>query len=95
MANPISCFYQKGEVVLLIREDIKTKKYDCNLPNVCAVNIKLEEKNMIVGIYASESKMWQWTELAPFISSKCSLLSDFNADFDKDTNKVNLERTFM
>ena len=84
-----SIYCQKGEnsfggVIVMIRKDLKTKRYDCNLPNVCAVDIELEKKIRIVGIYAPDSKKWSWIDLTQLISIKCVLMGDFNIDLDKD-----------
>ena len=68
----------------MIRKDLKTKRYDCNLPNVCAMDIELEKRIRIVGIYAPESKKWSWIDLTQLISTKCVLMGDFNIDLDKD-----------
>ena len=81
--------YQNGEnnfggVVVIISKDLKTKRYDCNVPNLCAVNIELDEKIRVVGIYTPASKKWSWTDLTQVISTKCVLLGNFNVDIDKD-----------
>ena len=90
-----SIYYQKGEnsfgsVAVLIRNELKSKRVDCKLPNVCPVEIELEEKLRIIGIYAPESKSWTWQDLTPLISSKCVLLGDFNVDLDKDVKSHKL-----
>ena len=66
------------------RKVLKTKRYDCNLPNVCAVDIELEKIIRIVGIYTPDSKKWSWIYLTQLISAKCVLMGDFNIDLDKD-----------
>ena len=90
-----SIFYQKGEnsfggVALLIRKDLKAKTVNSDIPNICTVDIDLEEKIRIVGVYAPENKSWSWKDLTPLISAKCILLGDFNVDLDKDTKPSDL-----
>ena len=56
-------FHQEGEnscadVTLFVRNDLKMKRVECNIPNICGVDIETDRKdiNRVVGIYASESK---------------------------------------
>jgi len=85
-----SIYYQKGEnsfggVVVLVRKDLKSKRCECKTPNVCVVDIELEEKIRIVGIYAPDSKTWSWSDLTSIVTSKCVIAGDFNVDLDNDT----------
>lgn len=48
------------------------------------MDIELEERIRIVGMYASESKTWDWTDLSSIISNKCILIGDFNVDLKED-----------
>ncbi|CAF1224570.1 unnamed protein product, partial [Rotaria magnacalcarata] len=85
-----SIFYQKGEnsfggVVIIIRRSIPVKRIDTCLPNVCVLDLVLGEKIRIIGIYAPESKSWNWSDLTNLISNKCILLGDFNVDLNNDT----------
>ncbi|CAF3312320.1 unnamed protein product [Rotaria socialis] len=45
----------------------------------------LGEKIRIIGIYASESKSWNWKDLTNLIFNKCIILGDFNVDMNNDT----------
>ena len=89
-------FYQKGEnpkggVVVMVREDLKCKRIDFNLPNVCVVEITEEandETLRIIGVYAPDRRRWSWQDLSMCISSKCILLGDFNVDINQDKRKA-------
>ena len=88
-------FFQCGEnsnggVVVLVRKDVKVQRVECDVPNVCIIDVLAEQSLRIMGIYAPESKSWRWDDLSPFISSNCFLFGDFNVDFDKDKTKAEL-----
>ncbi|CAM4822440.1 unnamed protein product [Rotaria magnacalcarata] len=77
-----------GGVVILVRNDIKTNRLHCDLPNVCIVDILNNSPLRILGIYAPDSKSWHWDNLSPFLSSNCILFGDYNIDLDKDKSKA-------
>jgi hypothetical protein len=88
-------FFQKGEnsnrgVIMLVRNDVKTVRISCKLPNICIVDILEGETLRIIGVYAPDSKSWQWNDLSPFITSKCAFYGDFNVDLEKDQAKADL-----
>jgi len=87
-----TCF-QKGEnsnggVMILVRNDLKTNKIQCILPNICVVDVLEELPLRIIGVYAPESKSWTWEDLSPFLTSKCACFGDFNVDLEKDKAKA-------
>jgi hypothetical protein len=86
-------FFQTGEnpnggVIILVRNDLKTNRVRCDLPNICIVDILEDEPLRIAGIYATDSKSWNWEDLTPFVTSKCALFGDFNVDLEKDKTKA-------
>ena len=86
------CFYQPGEnknggVVILIRSGLVASRCPCSIPNVCIVDLQLEETVRIIGIYAPESKTWGWADLTKFKVPSCMYIGDFNVDLEEDRAK--------
>ncbi|CAF4859261.1 unnamed protein product [Rotaria socialis] len=85
-------FYQGGEnrnggVLILVRQGLSTIKHQCNVSNVCVSDILLEESLRIIGVYAPESKSWNWYDINPFVNHNCVLMGDFNIDLQEDKLK--------
>ncbi len=79
--------YQKGEnswggVLMLFKTSLPTRRVECNVPNVCIVDVKLEYTVRLIGIYAPKSKTWDWSSLSQHITDHCCIFGDFNIDFD-------------
>ena len=90
-------FHQKGEntyggVILLVRNDLKMNRVECSIPNICGVNIETDrnEALRVVGVYAPESKSWNWHDLTTLISHKCTFFGGFNVDLEKDKDKAEI-----
>ena len=86
-------FFQSGEnrnggVLILVRNEIQVKRFDCCIPNVCIIDVKVEDDVRIVGMYAPDSRSWSWGDLSPFVSDKCVIFGDFNVDLEQDGNKA-------
>jgi hypothetical protein len=86
-------FFQKGEnsnggVMILVRNDLKTIRVHCDVPNICVVDVLDDLPLRIIGVYAPESKSWTWENLSPLVSSKCAIFGDFNIDIEKDNAKA-------
>ncbi|CAF4977014.1 unnamed protein product, partial [Rotaria socialis] len=86
-------FYQKGEnkfggVLVMVRNFMQVKRVECSLPNVCVVDVKSEEEIRIVGVYASESRSWNWQQISPLLSENCVIYGDFNVDLEQDGSKA-------
>ena len=86
-------FYQKGEhrnggVLVLVGNDLCVKRVTCNLPNVCVVDVKGDEDFRLLGVYAPDSKSWEWDYLSPFLSSGSIIFGDFNVDTMQDGSKA-------
>ena len=88
-------FHPKGEnsyggVILLVRNNLKTNRVECSIPNICGVDIETDrnETLRVVGVYAPESKSWNWHDLTTLISRKCAFFGDFNVDLEKDKDKA-------
>jgi hypothetical protein len=86
-------FYQTGEnshggVVIMTRGDLVVKRIDCAIPNVCVVDLELEEHLRIGGVYGSESRTWNWKDLSDVCVGKCILFGDFNVDINEEGKKV-------
>lgn len=86
-------FLQRGEnanggVCILIRNDLKVSRIQCDIPNVCIVDLLLKDPVRIIGIYAPESRSWTWDHLSQLITDKCVLFGDFNVDLEKDNSKA-------
>ena len=93
-------FYQAGEnphggILIFVRNGIVTSRVPCALPNVCALDLQLEEPLRIVALYAPASKSWQWSDLSSLTTSRCVLLGDFNVDLEKDEEKATHLLEFM
>jgi hypothetical protein len=93
-------FYQPGEnahggILVFVRMDIVVSRVKCSIPNVCAVDIHLEQPIRIIAIYAPESKSWKWDELSCLTTSKCIVMGDFNVDLEKDGDKAELLLQWM
>ncbi|CAF3946022.1 unnamed protein product [Rotaria magnacalcarata] len=85
-------FYQGGEnrnggVLILVRQGLSTIRHQCNVSNVCVIDILLEESLRIIGVYAPESKSWNWHDINPFVNHNCVLMGDFNIDLQEDKLK--------
>ena len=86
-------FYQAGDnshggVLVLTRKDIIVTRVTCSLPNVCVIDIPLSEPIRMIAIYAPVNKTWSWTDLRPFITSRCMIMGDFNVDIERDGDKA-------
>ncbi|CAF3872971.1 unnamed protein product, partial [Rotaria sp. Silwood1] len=86
-------FFQSGEnrnggVLILIRNNIQVKRVDCKIPNVCIIDLKVEDEFRIIGVYAPESRSWNWHDLSSFISVNCAIFGDFNVDLEHDDKKA-------
>ena len=87
-------YYQEGEnskggVLILVKNSLKSVKIVCSLPNVGVVEIMLDEIKMrIVGIYAPESRSWNWEDASKYVSDNCVIFEDFNVDLRNDTAKA-------
>ena len=85
--------YQTGEnshggIVVMIRNGICSTRASCLLPNVCVIDLQLEQPIRLIAIYAPASKSWQWTDLSPFITNRCIVMGDFNIDLERDGEKA-------
>ena len=86
-------FFQSGEnknggVLVLTRNGIVVKRVDCAIPNVCVIDLSLDENIRIVGVYAPVSRSWTWKDLSPFISDNCVIYGDFNVDLELDAGEA-------
>lgn len=86
-------FYQAGEnahggVLALIRNGIPTTRVSCSLPNVCIIDLLLEQTIRLTALYAPASKTWEWADLSPFVTSHCMVMGDFNIDMERDGEKA-------
>jgi hypothetical protein len=82
-------FYQAGEnahggVIVLIRSGINCVRVPCTIPNVCIIDVSLEETTRLIAIYAPTSKSWHWSDLSKFITKRCVIMGDFNVDIEDD-----------
>ena len=87
-------FYQAGEnshggILILVRNGIHTSRVSCSLPNVCVLDLHLEESIRMVALYAPTSKSWKWADLSSLTTSRCVFMGDFNVDLEKDGEKAN------
>lgn len=78
-------FYQKGEnswggVLMLFKKNLPTIKIHCATPNICIVDLNVENPIRIIGIYGTRSRSWGWEVLSQYISNSCCILGDFNID---------------
>ncbi|CAF1624420.1 unnamed protein product [Rotaria magnacalcarata] len=76
----------------MVRGELKCTRIDCNLPNICVIDI-IEGTNetplRVIAVYATESRSWSWHDLSKWVSSKCAFFGDFNVDLDQDKAKAN------
>ncbi|CAF1480874.1 unnamed protein product, partial [Adineta steineri] len=82
-------FQQSGEnsnggILILVRNGIMVKRVECKLPNVCVIDVELEEDLRIIGVYAPDSRSWSWEDLSPFVNDKSVVYGDFNVDLEQD-----------
>ena len=40
------------------------------------------------GVYAPDSRSWNWQNLSTFVSDNCVIFGDFNVDLEQDGNKA-------
>ena len=85
--------YQKGEnphggVLILVRKGIVSTRIDCDIPNICVVDIYMEQTYRLIAVYAPASKSWNWSVLSQLITTQCMLIGDFNVDLEKDGEKA-------
>jgi hypothetical protein len=86
-------FYQSGGnahggILVLVHNSIPVSQVSCALPNVCVIDLHMEESTRIVALYAPASKAWNWSDLSPFISARCVVMGDFNVDLERDGDKA-------
>jgi hypothetical protein len=92
-------YYQKGEnahggVLVMIRNGIHNARVSCTIPNVCVIDLLLEQTIRLVALYAPVCKTWKWTDLSSLATNQCVFMGDFNIDIEQDGKKANdlLER---
>ena len=73
----------------MIRNGISATRVACVLPNVCIIELALEQTIRLATIYAPASKTWEWNDLSPFVTSSCIFMGDFNIDLERDGEKAN------
>ena len=83
-------FYQKGEnkgegVLMLFKSNLAVVRIKCETPNVCVVDVKLEQLTRLIGVYAPKSS---WTTLTNYISDSCCVFGDFSIDIDSKENEM-------
>ncbi|CAF4520684.1 unnamed protein product [Rotaria sp. Silwood2] len=86
-------FYQAGEnahggILVMIRNDILVVKLDCSLPNICVLDLQLEQIIRLIAIYAPASKTWEWADLSSFVTNCCMIMGDFNIDIEQDGDQA-------
>jgi Reverse transcriptase (RNA-dependent DNA polymerase)/Endonuclease/Exonuclease/phosphatase family len=86
-------FYQAGEnahggVLVLIKNGLSATRVSCEVPNVCVIDLLLEETTRLIALYAPASKSWRWSDLTPFISKQCMVMGDFNIDMETDGDEA-------
>ena len=86
-------FYQAGEnahggVLVMIHTDIPATRVACSLPNVCTIDIYLEQTIRLIALYAPASKTWNWTDLSTYVTNQCMIMGDFNIDIETDGEKA-------
>ena len=91
------CYHQRGEnrnggVTILVRKEVQASRVVCDLPNVCAVDVLTHSNDnvRIIGVYAPESRSWNWEHLSQFLSDNCVIYGDFNVDIELDGGKADL-----
>ncbi|CAF2234082.1 unnamed protein product [Rotaria magnacalcarata] len=67
---------------------IAVKRVDCKIPNVCIIDLKVEDELRIIGVYAPDSRSWNWHDLSSFIFVNCAIFGDFNVDLENDDKKA-------
>ncbi|CAF4592906.1 unnamed protein product [Rotaria socialis] len=78
-----------GGVMILIKNSIISKEIKCSIPNVCVTEIDNEgSKTRILGVYATESRTWNWNDISPYINENCLMFGDFNIDIKNDGTKA-------
>ncbi|CAF4646630.1 unnamed protein product, partial [Rotaria socialis] len=88
-----------GGVVIFVRNDLKTERMVCNLPNVCAIDIIAEEPIRIIGVYAPETSrntsshlsVSFWSRTKKFMRSSSASLNGFisqNGEVVKEAEKM-------
>ena len=80
-------FVQKGEnpwggVLIALRSTFVCERIACDVPKVCVVEVQMDQKVRIVGVYAPRSRTWKWEALSRFVSSSCCVVGDFNIDLE-------------
>ena len=78
---------RNGDVLILLRYGLQVFKCSCKIPNICIIDLYLKEQVRIFGLYASQSKSWDWSDVNPFILSNCVVLGDYNVDLGEDQAK--------
>jgi hypothetical protein len=79
----------------MLRNGIACTRIKCSVPNVCVVDLNLEQPIRIIALYAPASKTCDWPELSAFVSMRCMLIGDFNIDLEKDGEKANKMMEWM
>ncbi|CAF2087663.1 unnamed protein product [Rotaria magnacalcarata] len=70
------------------QNNIQVKRVDCKIPNICIIDLKVEDELRIIGVYAPDSRSWNWHDLSSFISVNCAIFGDFNVDLEHDDKKA-------
>ncbi|CAF4269963.1 unnamed protein product, partial [Rotaria magnacalcarata] len=50
--------------------------------------MNVEDELRIIGVYAPDSRSWNWHDLSSFISVNCAIFGDFNVDLEHDDKKA-------
>ena len=86
-------FYQRGEnrnggVLILVHRNVPARRVEYNIPNVCGIDLLEENGLRIIGVYAPDSRSWDWDDLTPSLTKNCIIFGDFNVDIYQDSTKA-------
>ena len=73
---------------MLFKPSLAVVRVKCETPNVCVVDVKLEQVTRLIGVYAPKSKTWSWNTLTNYIADNFCVFGDFNIDIDSKTDEM-------
>lgn len=90
-------YYQEGEnswggVLMLVKNIIPVTRIKCDNPNICVIDLKLDQPCRLMGVYAPSSKSWDWDVLSRFIIDNSCLFGDFNVDLEAKDDEKSAEK---
>ena len=73
---------------MLFKPSLAVVRVKCETPNVCVVDVKLEQVTRLIGVCAPKSKTWSWNTPTNYIADNFCVFDDFNINIDSKADET-------